>query len=200
MSEWNDSNPVSNPQQAESTVSGSGANNSSSSAPPRKKANGVLIGVIVLLVGVIGVMAYAMLRPKPIEEKVTDGRATFVSPDNVEEVREQLKKPVTDAYYKTSMSVDWYFDNAAAVSTSAYVGNHEDNTRTVYFEVRLDETGEVVLSSPYLPVGERMEQIQLDKKDLEAGDYPAVLTYYLVDDDHEVITYVSVAITIHILN
>lgn len=199
MSDFNDSNPISEPQQAESTVSGSGVNSGSPNTPQRRKVNGVLIGVIVILFGVIGIMAYAMLRPKPTEEKVTDGRATWVSPDNVEEVRELLSQPIQDAYYTTSMTVDWYFDNGAAISTSAYVENDIDNTRTVYFDVNLED-GELIYSSPYLPVGERMEQIQLDKKDLAAGDYPAVCTYYLVDDDNEVITHVSVAITIHILN
>lgn len=191
MSDATNLNPASELHLANSTSGGEG------NAPKRKKVNGVLIGVILVLVAVVGILIYALFRPEP-QEAPTDGRATFVSPDNVEEVKQQLSQPITDAYYKTSMTVDWYFDNGKAVSTSAYVANHEDNTRTVYFDVNL-ESGDLVYSSPYLPVGEKMEQITLDK-DLDAGDYPAVCTYYLVDDDHNVITHVSVAVTIHILN
>lgn len=195
MSDFSNPNPDSEPQYAQPSASGQ---NSNGNAPAHKKTNGILIGVIVVLLGTVGVMAYALLRPTPVEEKPTDGRATWVTPDNVEEVREQLSQPVQDAYYTTSMTIDWYFDNSSAVSTSAFVENHSVNTRTVYFDVTL-ENGDLVYSSPYLPVGERIEQIQL-QKDLVAGDYPAVCTYYLVDDDHQVITHVSVAVTIHILN
>lgn len=192
MSDSNSTAPVSETSVSESTVSGAALQEKA----PKKKSNKILIIVIVLLICLVLILLYALFKPKP--EDVKDGRATFVSPDNVEEVQQQLLEPVTDAYYTTSMTVDWYFDNGEAVSTSSYVENAEENTRTVYFDVTLED-GELIYSSPYLPVGERIEQIQL-KRDLDAGDYPAVCTYYLVDDDHNVITNVSVAVTIHILN
>lgn len=193
MSDSNSSTPVSETPVTESTSPGAAPQES-----PKKKKKGTiaLIIVIILLICLILILLYALFRPKP--EEVTDGRATFVSPDNVDEVQQQLMEPVTDAYYTTSMTVDWYFDNGEAVSTSSYVENAEENTRTVYFDVTLED-GELIYSSPYLPVGERIEQITLNR-DLDAGDYPAVCTYYLVDDDHNVLTNVSVAVTIHVLN
>lgn len=194
MSDSNSSNPVSEISGTGSAVPGAASQGGSQN----KKSSKAMIIVIVLLVGLVLVLLYALLRPKPSPEEVSDGRATFVSPDNADEVRQQLSEPVTDAYYTTSMTVDWYFDNGKAVSTSSYVENAEENTRTVYFDVTLED-GELIYSSPYLPVGERIEQITLER-DLDAGDYPAVCTYYLVDDDHNVITNVSVAITIHVLN
>ncbi|MCM1282792.1 MAG: hypothetical protein NC180_06660 [Muribaculaceae bacterium] len=192
MSDSNSSTPVSETPVAESTTAAAPPQES----PQKKKSNKALIIIIILLILLVLILLYALFRPKP--EDVNDGRATFVSPDNVEEVRQQLSEPVTDAYYTTSMTVDWYFDNGEAVSTSSYVENAEENTRTVYFDVTLED-GELIYSSPYLPVGERIEQIMLNR-DLDAGDYPAVCTYYLVDDDHNVITNVSVAVTIHVLN
>lgn len=194
MSDVSDPNLISKLPETDSANSGGGQKNHSQ---PRAKSNRLLIGIIVVLVAVTGILLYALLRPVP-QEAPTDGRATFITPENVDDVKNQMSKPITDAYYTTSMSVDWYFDNGQAVSTTAYVENAPENTRTVYFDVNL-ENGDLVYSSPYLPVGEKMEQITLDK-DLDAGDYPAVCTYFLVDDDHKVITHVSVAVTLHILN
>lgn len=194
MSDSNSSNPVSETSAVGSTVQGPASQEGSQ----KKKNNKVMIVIIVLLICLVLVLLYALLRPKPAPEDVSDGRATFVSPDNVDEVRQKLSEPVADAYYTTSMNVDWYFDNGEAVSTNTYVENSDRNTRTVYFDVTLED-GELIYSSPYLPVGERIEQITL-KRDLDAGDYPAVCTYYLVDDDHNVVANVSVAVTIHVLN
>lgn len=167
-------------------------------------ANKKLIIVLCTVIGVLGISVVALavsLFSKDDGEKETysDGRATFVTPENVEEVKEDLSKPIEDAYYTTSMTVDWTFHDGESVSTSAYVGNSTANKRTVYFDVHLRETGELIYSSPYLPVGEKMYEIKLDKA-LEKGDYAAIVTYHLVDDDHKELTTVSVAITIHVLN
>lgn len=199
MSDSNNSTPVSEAPSAVSAVPGA--------APQKgfqkKKINKPLIIIIiivaaVLLVCSILILLYALLRPEPIPDEGKDGRPTVGSSDNSEDVQQPLSEPVRDAYYITSMTVDWYFDNGQAVSTNSYVENAKGNTRTVYFDVMLED-GEIIYTSPYLSVGERIEQITLNRN-LDSGDYPAVCTYYLVDDDHKVITNVSVGITIHVLN
>lgn len=161
--------------------------------------NVILSLIIVVLLGVVGVMAYQFLQDDPDKEELSDGRATFVNQENVDEVRDSLDDEIEDATYTASMTVDWRFYDGKSVSTTAVVENMKDNKRTVYFDVNLKSTGELVYSSPYLPVGSRLEGFALDKN-LPKGEYPAVVTYYLVDDDHKVITTVSVAITIHVSN
>lgn len=175
----------------------------SSATAVAKTAVGTKVAIGVLGTAVCGLsvaLAISMTSPKTEEkDTVTDGRATFISKENVEEVKQEMEAPVEDAYYTTSMTIDWNFYDGKSVSTNAYVANITANKRTVYFDVNLSETGELVYSSPYLPVGERMEEIALDKE-LPKGDYPAIITYHLVDDNHEELTTVSVAITLHILN
>ncbi len=163
------------------------------------KLNVVLGLIIVLLLGVVLFMGYQILQEEPEKEESYDGRATFVDQGNVDEVRDSLDDEIEDATYTASMTVDWRFYDGKSVSTTAFVENMKDNKRTVYFDVNLKSTGELVYSSPYLPVGAKLEGFALDKA-LPKGDYPAVVTYFLVDDDHKVITKVSVAITIHVLN
>lgn len=175
-------------------------NNSESCGSNKKnKTNKVLVFVILILVAIVGIMAYQFLQKNDDEREVYDGRATFVSEKNVDEVRDWLEEEVEDAYYTTCMTYDWSFYDGKSVSTDAYVENPTENTRIVYFDVNLANTGELVYSSPYLPVGEALQGFALDVE-LSTGDYPAVVTYHLVDDEHQEITTVAVSINIHVLN
>lgn len=185
---------------SEEKVTTSSTEQSNVPAAKNSKSTKVVIGVLGVTVCALAVaLAVSVFSPEEKTEELKDGRATFVSKDNVEEVKEELNQPVEDAYYTTSMTIDWNFYDGKSVSTNAYVANITANKRTVYFDVNLADTGELVYSSPYIPVGERMEEIMLDKE-LAKGDYPAIITYHLVDDEHQEITTVSVAITLHILN
>jgi hypothetical protein len=162
------------------------------------RGNGVYIAIAALAVLVILVAVFVYIRTKPTDQPdTTDTRATFVTEDNVDEVKEEMSKPIDDGSYECIMNTDWHFSDGSAVSYDAYVENSENNSRTVYFDVALDDTQQVVYSSPYLPLGSKLDEIRLDQ-DLDAGEYGAIVTYYLVDDDHNVITDVSVRVTLHI--
>ena len=139
-------------------------------------------------------------REAPIERPVipTGARGTVVTEDNLDEIREALARPPEDAYYMSSMSVEWTFDRWDRPSRDAYVENSESNERTVFFDVFLDGTRELIYSSPYIPVGGKLEDFALDTE-VQAGEYTATVVYFLVDDDYEVITDVSVMIWLNIL-
>jgi flagellar basal body-associated protein FliL len=126
------------------------------------------------------------------------GRGTVVMPENVDEIRVQLGKPVEDGSYRTKMNVDWVFQNSNEPSKNAYVENAPNNTRTVYFDLILEETNKLIYSSPFIPVGARLENFKLDAF-VPAGQHRAIVIYHLVDDDHQELTTVSVAVTLHIL-
>lgn len=162
----------------------------------------ILIPIIIILIAVIGVMGYMLLNKSDETEKEsvdTSGRGTVITPDNVDEIREEMSKPVEDGYFETEMNVNWAFPNSKSESTNAYVGNSESNTRTIYFDVVLNDTEEVVYSSPYIPVGASIKGFALNV-DLSKGTYPARCQYYLVDDNNEVITGVSIDVTLEILD
>lgn len=108
-----------------------------------------------------------------------------------------MNEPVEDGYYNCQMNVEWNFVDSTQPSYNAYVANSEINTRTVYFDVNLEEDNTLVYSSPFIPVGEELKEIKLSEK-LEAGDYPAVVTYHLVDDEEKELSTVSVTVTLHI--
>ena len=153
----------------------------------------ILILVIVFLVGII-VFLLTRSSDEPVEN-----RATIVTEDNVDEVLKEMNEPVENGYYNCQMNVDWNFTDSTQPSYNAYVANSEVNERTVYFDVNLEEDDKLVYSSPYIPVGEELKEIILTEK-LSAGDYPAVVTYHLVDVDEKELSSVSVSITLHIEN
>lgn len=155
-----------------------------------------LIAVILVIAVLVGVIIY-LLNGRQEPETQIKGRAVLLTENNVEEFDNQ--EPVEDGYYMVTMNTSWDFDDGSAESHNAYVANAPENTRTVYFDVLLSDTGDNIYSSPYMPVGSELQNFALDK-DLEAGDYQAIVTYHLVDEDYNEIDDVSAEITIHILN
>ena len=153
----------------------------------------------VLWLGSANSQAELVSRPRPaITVPAAGGRSTVVSEGNVDEIRGRLGSPIEDGYYETRMNVNWSFPSVGEPSTNAYVENSPNNTRTVYFDLTLAETGELIYSSPFIPVGAKLEGFALDAH-VPAGEHSGTVTYHLVDDDHQEITTVSVAVTLNIL-
>lgn len=171
---------------------------STTGANKSKKYIFMTVVLVVVIIALTACIIVYFSKDKQTDEKETV-RSVFVDEKNVEETKEKLKEPVEDGYFKTKMSIDWNFENGTAVSKDAYVANAEDNTRMMYFDVNLQDTKQLVYSSPYLPLGTELKEIKLEEN-LSAGDYEAVVTYHLVDDAKEEISKVSVAIKLHILN
>lgn len=130
--------------------------------------------------------------------EVIDGRGILVTPENLEEIIERISEPVPDGHYLTTMNLDWLFDTWDTPSSNAFVENATDNVRTVYFDLFLDSTGELIYSSPFMPVGSKLEGFALDSE-VPAGNHPATVTYHLVDDEFQNLSSVSVAVLLRIL-
>ena len=133
------------------------------------------------------------------------GRGTVLTTDNFEELLEEFQQPIEDPTYLVSMSLEWEFDRWDRPARGLYVENHADNKRTVFVDVYLDDENgitmfdELIFSSPYIPVGVEMRDFALQKQ-VSAGNYTATVVYYLVDDEFNVLTDVSVGIRLRIRN
>lgn len=171
---------------------------------PAKKKKTVLIiagAAAVVIVALVVVVVVLLLRPSappPAAPPDTGTRGVVAVPENVEELREKVDKPVEDGYYETRMNTEWVFDTWDTPSKNAKVENALANTRTVYFDLRLKETDELVYSSPFIPVGATLEGFALDRE-VPPGEHAASVTYTLVDDDGNDITTLSVSIKLFIL-
>lgn len=163
----------------------------------KKKA--VIAGLVAVIVVLLGVIIYLLLSQK--EPEAEQPRNMVVTPENVDEVIEQMEEDAKTppGAYTVSMNTDWTFPDGKSVSTDAYVENNVSNTNTVYFTIALSGEEEEIYHSPYMEVGSRLENIQLDEE-LPKGEYAAVITYHLVDDDFEDLSQVSLNMKIIVEN
>lgn len=187
------------------------SDNTTSKESSKKSNKGVIIISIVAII-IIAVMGAVIWHLVNGEEKVSRpgvGKGTIATPDNIEEIMEAEKTPVGS--YTTEMNSNWNFKSSSEPSENAFVKNNERNTNTVYFDIRLasedpSQEGKLVYTSDYIPVGAELRNLELQEP-LPKGDYDAVLTYYLVDENNQPIvdaggnpSSVSVAIKLHIQN
>jgi len=163
----------------------------------RKKRTIIIIGSI-LLAAIIGLLIYFFwVRPMfdvsdPDIPRATLPNGGLITLENLEEERERLGTVSPDAQYTVSMSRQWRFESALTPSTSVYFRNIASNSRMVFFDVVLKDTGEMVYSSPYIPLGVEHNNFALDK-DLSAGTYDVTIAIFLVDDDREIVADLSVS-------
>lgn len=164
----------------------------------QKRSTAIIIALIALVVIAFSVIIFLLVKPKKVvndnNPTVNGGRGTVITQDNVSEV---ANATVQDNYYMTSMSINWHFNGLT--SKDAYVENAPENTRTVYFDLYRTDNGEIIYSSPYIPVGEKLNGLTLDKA-LDDGTYETILVYHLVDDDKNELSTLSVSLKIYVTN
>lgn len=149
----------------------------------KKKVRAVIIIVVVLVLVVAAIWIYRLLHQ--------EDRPTLITEDNVEQVMEDK---VEDGYYRVKMNNEWTF--SGDTTEDAYIANVEQNTHPVYFDLTLpDEEDRLIYSSPYISVGDEMQGFTLDES-VDPGTYDGVVTYHLVDTNHDDITTVSVSVTL----
>ena len=157
------------------------------------KARIAIGATAVVIVGLVATIIFLLLPKEEIKDKKID-RPTVVTEKNVDEVMKAMDEPIPDGSYEITMNTKWTFNGS---SSDAYVANSTNNTRTVYFDVTLADTGELVYSSPFIPVGNQIKGFVLDKK-LDSGAYDGIVTYHLVDDNQEEVSNLSVTVTFQV--
>lgn len=177
-------------------MSENGQKSNKESASNNKNGSKIVIIILLILILVAaGVIIYLLTRPANNPD--VPNRATVITEDNVSDVLDDMNSTVEDGYYEASQTIEWNFNGTK--SSDAYVANKTTNTRTVYFDLRLQRDGEIVYSSPYIPVGSELKGIELDHT-VESGTYDGVVTYHLVDDNEQEISSVNVGILVNVNN
>jgi len=171
-----------------------------------------IIGVIIILLLVIVIIL--LLKDKGQNAGNDPGAAngntrevagsvrTIASEEDARNVMDEMREEVAEGMFKCDMPSTWTFTNGGAdPEDDVYVANHPDNTKPIYFDVYLEDTEELIYSSPVLPVGTKVTDIKLDKK-LEAGTYRAKVAYKLLKDEEsqEEFSAVNFIILIEVLN
>lgn len=163
----------------------------SNEAVKEKKKKG---GKIVLIICIVIIVALCILIWFLLHKDDKPKRDVVVNEDNVDKIVSQLERP-GDGVYQVTMNSTWHFDDGTASSDNAYVENAEVNENPVYFDLTRSDTNEKIYESPIIPVGSHLDKITLDSE-LEAGTYECVMTYYLVNEDEDIISTVRVSVNI----
>lgn len=167
----------------------------------KKRKGGLVIGIVmgIVIAALAGVIVYLLItrNTQPGPEK----RNVVVTNDNAEQVYEEINRmeesaAVTPGYYTVTMNTTWHFKSSSEASYDAVVENVENNTNDVYFDIvsEGDET-QVLYKSPVIPRGEKLTNIALDEQ-LEAGTYPCVVIYHLVDENQNTLSTLRVTLSI----
>lgn len=179
--------------------------------PAGKSRRIIIIIAFVVLLAALGVCIVLLLSKKDVSsdspEAETRQRSEaekalergFVSEDSADDIMSEMEDKVAEGMFECKMTTTWTFEDSKSVSPNAYVANVENNLHTLYFDVYDNATEELLYSSPMLPVGTEINNIQLEKE-LSAGDYDAVVMYTLVDENYEEVSTVGFNITISILH
>lgn len=154
----------------------------------------IIIAFVVLCAALVVcvVLLFQKTKPKELDRG-------FVDESNKDTVMEDMGDKVAEGMFECKMTTSWVFEDGKSESPNAYVANVENNLHTIYFDVYEKATEELLYSSPMLPVGTELDNIKLEKE-LQKGEYDAVVMYTLVDEDNEEVSTVGFDITISINN
>ena len=142
----------------------------------KKKSKGkiVIIVLLLLVIAALGAVIFLLLNNKPPERDISEGLVVDES---------DIDQKAADARFTTDMNMIWTFPSGSKVSNNAEIGNSASNLYDCYFEVYLDDEERTLLySSPVLPVGKRLDKLELNQT-LPDGTYDAICTYYILDDE-----------------
>ncbi len=172
----------------------------------KKNTKVIIIAAIVIIVVLIGAVVTLAIKissdkddTSTAEETTATTRQVLINDENAESIVEDLLNEETAvipvSHYAVDMTVEWHFPDGTSASTDAYVGNSTLNSTDVYFDVARKDNGEIIYASPVIPLGSAIEEIKLDT-DLDAGTYPCILTYTLIDENQTPISTLNVAVEI----
>lgn len=189
-------------------------NDSGNNQNPQKRILIALAAVGAVLIVALTATVIVLLSREPEVQLIpgplvgeyrrdSGGRGMVVTEYNVEEVRAMLSGEDIglipgDRQFEFGLTPQWTFSTSRTPSSNALVRNSDNNSRMIFFDVYIEEFG-VVYVSPYMPLGSQHSNFALDA-DLPPGTYSAEVTHFLVNDDLEILTDVTIGVTITVEN
>ncbi len=133
----------------------------------------IIVLLILIIIALVAVIYFLLHKPEErVERDISEGL-----------VVDDLDEKAANARFTTDMNMIWTFPSGSAISNNAQIGNSASNIYECYFEVYLDDEEQTLLySSPVLPVGKRIDKLELNQV-LEDGSYDAICTYHILDDE-----------------
>lgn len=153
---------------------------------PKGKTVAVVITIImtsaVVALGAVCVHLYnenkAQKQAEVINRHVS-GSSMVVSDDNRNVVGE-INQKAEEGKIVVKMTQNWVFTDGGK-NSNAYLANSERNSYDLQFEMTLADSGEVIMTSPNVPVGSCIENFSLEKQ-LDPGKYDVIISHNQIKD------------------
>lgn len=155
----------------------------------------IIAAFLVIIIILVAVIAFLLGRNangsvnQGIDEgntgnsrQVAETARIVLDEDSAANVMDEMRQEVEEGMFECNMSMTWTFEDGSAASKDAIVVNNSNNSYPLYFDVNLEDTGELIYSSPVIPVGSQLTDFVLDK-DLDKGEYRAVVMYSLLENE-----------------
>ena len=140
------------------------------------------VGIIALLLS-CAVCVYTIFNNKEVVDDSGDdfvsGEGIVVKDDNRNYAAE-IKDKVEKGMIMVRMTQNWVFKDGCKTS-NAYLANATGNRTDLRFQITLAETGEVIMTSPDVPVGSCIENFPLSVE-LDPGTYAIIIAHQQVED------------------
>lgn len=149
----------------------------------------IIIGAVIIVL-LIALILILLLRKTPESEQAVsnnDSRQVagtsrlVLDQESASNIMDEMRQEVEEGMFECNMSMTWTFADGTSESNDAIVVNSENNSYPIYFDVTLNDTNELIYSSPVVPVGSQITNIKLDKA-LDPGEYKATVMYSLLED------------------
>lgn len=125
---------------------------------------------------------------------VSDGHLPFEDP---EEVRERLQQAVDESMLAIKINANPMFANGSE-SGALSIENPANNNYKFQVEITLDDTKEIIYTSPVIMPGQHIMNTPLDVV-LPAGEYKATAIFYAYNDDNQHVGQAGAGLNITIL-
>jgi hypothetical protein len=148
---------------------------------------------LVIIIALVAVIAFLLGRnansgsdagtePTGNEREVAESARVVLDENSAATIMDEMRKEVEEGMFECNMSMTWTFADGTSESKDAIVVNSNNNSYPFYFDVTLNDSDELIYSSPVVPVGSQLTNFKLDK-DLEPGEYMATVMYSLLEDE-----------------
>lgn len=171
----------------------------------------IIIGAAIVLLLVVVIILLLVRNNKSTSinlerdsngtREVAESARLVLDDSSAQTVLDEMRRDVEEGMFECNMSMKWTFADGKSTSKDAIVVNSSNNTYPIYFDVNLEDTDELVYSSPVIPIGSQLTDFKLDKE-LEAGEYKAIVMYSLLEDEQSQVvkSQAGFVITINVQN
>ena len=182
-------------------------------AEEKKQSNNKLLIVIIILLLVViiagGIIAFLLISKDGNDNssseliKVNDdatveilGNDSFLILDEDDAIpdKDELQKKIDDGRMNLKFSNEIIVENGK--DGICDISNTNNNTRDMYVSIWLYDTQEEIYRSGLIPVGAKIEQLQLNRE-LEPGSYTGIMVYNQLEYD-KIVAQVNVEVTLNV--